>query len=53
VIKTDPAGRIDDLALSADGRRVAVAAWNGRDLSTAEVWAWDIPSEKLIFTRTV
>jgi WD40 repeat protein len=49
MIKTDPAGRIDDLALSADGRRVAVAAWNGRDLSTAEVWAWDIPSEKMIF----
>ncbi len=49
MLKTDPAGRIDDLALSADGRRVAVAAWNGRDLSTSEVWAWDIPSEKMIF----
>lgn len=49
MLKTDPAGRIDDLALSADGRRVAVAFWNGRDLSTAEVRAWDIPSEKLIF----
>lgn len=49
MIKTDPAGRIDDLALSADGRRVAVAAWNGRDVSTAEVWAWDVASEKMIF----
>jgi MYXO-CTERM domain-containing protein len=48
LLKGPAAGRIDDLALSADGRRVAVASWNGHELSSGDVWVWDVPSERLL-----
>jgi WD40 repeat protein len=48
LLKTEAAGRIDDMALSPDGSKVAVAQWNGYQLSTGDLWVWDVESERII-----
>jgi WD40 repeat protein len=48
LLKNEVAGRIDDLALSPDGGRVAIAQWNGYQLSSADLWIWDVEQEKVL-----